>query len=1504
MKPIHRILSLILATALLLPLIGMLPIPSLAANAAFFSSFEKGDGHNLLQSELDGNHHNAVKSFPYGLSDDPNLAKTVIPDTIGGTPDSITVEGKSNLFDGNADTKFCVGQSAIDTAHPITVSFALSNPIILTSYCLTSANDGEPRDPKNFTLHASLDGEHWTLLDSQTNRRFSGRKSDLTFSLADNTAAYAYYKLTVTATYGSDFTTNGARLFQLGDIKLYGTVETGTDTKEPVGTSPLSTLRSNGPTGSAVAYNHQGYTGSYALRVFGEETAKTNAYARNVIYRDLSIKVGEHTRLSYLIYPDLESSYDYNYTSHYLSIDLKFSDGSYLSDLSAEDQNGFGADPVSQGDSEALFTSQWNYIETNLGKVAKGKTVTEILVYFSHPKTEKASRFLAYFDDITIFEKEETVSEHPSDYVNILRGTNTSKAVSRGITVPLVMRPNGFNAYTPANTADEMLPYYYQPKGQTLSLRHITVNHSASPWLPGANWGVWQMMPNTSLTLAGVSSAEHLDGTSRMATYRHDNEIAKAHHYKVTFEKNDPNAAGVSFELTPTSHAAFVRVTYPSGSDNKNLILGTDHGGRISVTKDTAKGVTVVSGYSEYNQKMYVYSVIDSLCVNYEIHASYAILTFDTDTVGMKLATSYLSEAQAKKNLELEIPNGATFDSILKEAQSDWDSTLSVIEPKGANETELVTLYSSLYRMYCYPLLFSENTGSLEEPVWEYLSPYSGKKTAGKMYTTNGFWDTYRTLWPAMSLLDAERDAELIEGLLCHYRDKGFIARWLGRGGENCMVGTHSDIVLADAFLKGIPFDYETAYESMIKNATVKNPDDIYGRNKNDVAPFLGYVPNSHANGMSWTLEDYINDYGIYRMAKALTKTESDPGKKARYEADAAYFYNRSVSYGMLYNRSVGFFMGKNESGAWTKSVGSFNAYAVEWWGDYAESNAWNLAFPIVYDINGLAALYGGKDKLLEKLSAYFAESAEQSAYTGSYTYEQRETRLGLSMYNNQISLHTAYLFNYLSKPSETQRLTREILSRHYVGSEIGQGLPGDEDNGALSAFYVLCAIGLYETHLGSGEYLITSPLYDEYTLHLQTGDVKVIAHNNSKENIYITSCKINGEAYDKTYIPYSLLTSGNLTIEYEMSATPSDWGKATTSAPSSLSETVEIPEALKDLVQKTAKANAIPETLTEVKKITVYADGITSAASLWDNTSTTAAKLAKGASLILACKEETELAFLTLTNDTKENAPKQFTLEASANGQNWHTLLSNASLDFAFDKQTLPVALPDADQGYLFFRLTFSSAATLAELEWYGDIFKATPDTPITPDPPVTTATPTTTDVPVTTEAPTTPATPTTTDTPVTGETPSGNAPISMTSETVALRTEVKDAGATNTLRAIFVGDKDYLYGFDKLTVKIVFTVPSGEKSYEGILGDNSDDFLFYRTLLAGKDRYEADADCLLFGLAVVDIPKDVTAAKVTLGDPDGKILSSADVTFEQEATVMITAVMPAVLPEKKYQA
>ena len=184
--------------------------------------------------------------------------------------------------------------------------------------------------------------------------------------------------------------------------------------------------------------------------------------------------------------------------------------------------------------------------------------------------------------------------------------------------------------------------------------------------------------------------------------------------------------------------------------------------------------------------------------------------------VQLRIATSLIGTAQAKKNLELELAEGSRFDKVRNAAQDAWDEKLQTIEVEGATTDQLNTIYSNLYRLFLYPNNGSENTGTAKKPVITYASPVSPKVGAdtptatgskivsGQTYVNNGFWDTYRTVWPAYSLFAQNEAADLVNGFVQQYKDGGWISRWSSPGYANLMVGTSSDVAFADAYLKGI----------------------------------------------------------------------------------------------------------------------------------------------------------------------------------------------------------------------------------------------------------------------------------------------------------------------------------------------------------------------------------------------------------------------------------------------------------------------------------------------------------------------------------------------------------------------------------------------------------------------------------------------------------------------------------------------------------------------------
>lgn len=1270
------------------------PIPGLAQSGnipdrtLFATSFESADPAPK-ESAADNGFFKNVRAYRRVSELDGEFTGRVVSDSIDGSPDFKSEESKPMLFDGSPDTKFLTVEPP-SQENPVWVSFSFPSAVSVGVYSLTSANDEEGRDPKDWVLLGSTDGKDYVEIDRQRDQSFAGRKQAVSYKIK-NPAAYRYYRLEITANHGAEMT-------QIADLRMGTGVASGTSAKE----SPMTSEVTAGP---GDAYCASGaFDGSSVLSVYGEQTAKSETYCRNLLYSGLNIPVSAHTNLSYVHFPAVASgSYDYEYTSMFMSLDVKFTDGSYLSDLAATDQNGFGMDPVSKGESDALYTRQWNYVETCLGDVARGKTIDSLYVYFRMDRTGTASKFLAYFDDVRIEDKTPVTYEHLSDYVNTLRGTNCTTSFSRGLTTPFAAMPNGFNFFTPVTEIGSNQPYQYLSD----TIYHFSVSHVPSTWV--GDYGTWQFMANTSVDIGAMSDSD-ISARNVGATFDHANETAKGHYYSVTFDEGS-KASGVKAEITPTVHGVYVRFTFPKDSENVNVIFDCVRaGGSVSVNADgsfsatsnhTQNGSSSLKISGAFDQKPESFKKVDGKS---------AIVSFPKGTgqVTMKFATSFLSQDQAAHNLELEIPAGENFDSIFEKAQAAWDEKCGLIEIEGASYTRMVTFYSCMYRLYSYPNLYSENKGTNENPEWVYASPYqNGRETAGKLYVNNGFWDTYRTAWAAYALLTPTLDGELLDGLLTHYRDNSWIPRWVAPGGTSSMIGTSSDILFADAYVKGIKFDWDAAYESMLRNAsTVSSNTANGGREENNTAPYTGYVSNAVSAGFSWSMEDYISDYCIGVMSEKLGKT-----------SEAWYYYNRAKYYTLLYNSDAGFFMGRDAAGNWSSGP---DYDPANWWGDYTETNGWTMTFAPVFDAGGLAAIYGGKEGLAAKLDAYFdnSVSAMKKVQVGTIheMVEARELRLGQYGHSNQPAHAIPYLYAYAGQSYKTQALVRDILTRLYVGSEIGQGYCGDEDNGEMSGWYILSSLGIYPQSMGSGQYIIGSPLFDKATVHLEGGkDLVIIAENNSPENCYIQSATFNGKDFNQSFIEHSQIAAGG-TLIFKMGGQPSAFG--TGSDPKSLTPMGQSAALTTDLATPKAGRGGLTVTAGEFNPDAncVTCVGVTNYRNLFDNNSKTVATLAAGSEIYWSWNQPTSLKAVTITGDVRKSGPKSFELEASNDGVIWKSLTGAGNLKFSWESFILPFAVPEENAGlYRYYRLSFPQGGKAGEIEFLGDIVEGGTLTEIT---------------------------------------------------------------------------------------------------------------------------------------------------------------------------------------------
>ncbi|GAA1894955.1 GH92 family glycosyl hydrolase [Streptomyces durmitorensis] len=1241
----------------------------------FVSSFEEGEAQpdwlNTVETGPDGKKRTAgvngafSSGIPGSVNDHVTEVRASDENAGGG-------EVKENLVDGEPTSKWL---SFEPTGW---AEFDLDEPAKVVTYALTSANDHDERDPKDWTLQGSTDGKDWKVLDTRKGEAFDKRHQTKKYDFQNDTA-YAHFRLDITANNGA------SDALQLADVQL----SVG-GSEAPVPEDMLS-LVDRGPSGSPTAKAGAGFTGKHAMRYAGTHKADARGYSYNKVF-DVNVAVRRDTELSYRVFPSMaEGDLDYDATN--VSMDLAFTDGTYLSDLKAMDQHGFPLNPQGQGAAKGLYVNQWNNVASRIGQVARGRTVDRVLLAYDSPKGP--AKFRGWVDDVSLKEKAPAKPKaHPSDYADTTRGTNSSGGFSRGNTFPATAVPHGFNFWTPVTNAGSLSWLYDYARGNNSdnlpTIQAFSASHEPSPWMGDRQ--TFQMMPSVDKDTPSASR------TKRALPFKHEKETARPHYYGVTFEN------GLKAEMAPTDHAAMMKFTYPG--DDASVIFDnvSEKGG---LTLDEERGIVsgfsdVKSGLSTGATRLFVYGTFDSPVTaggklegggGGDVTGYLRFKAGKDRTVNLRLATSLISLDQAKANLDREIPSGTSFDRVKNGAQKSWDDILGKVEVEGASEGQKTSLYSSLYRLYLYPNSgFEKVTSADGKSKYQYASPFSpqtgpdtpthtgAKIVDGKPYVNNGFWDTYRTTWPAYSLLTPKKAGELVDGFVQQYKDGGWTSRWSSPGYADLMTGTSSDVAFADAYVKGVDFDAKDAYDAALKNATVVPPSSGVGRKGMETSPFLGYTPSETHEGLSWALEGYLNDYGISRMGQALYKKT---GEK-HYKEESEYFLNRARDYVKLFDDKAagggtapGFFQGKDKKGDWRVPSEKFDPRV--WGHDYTETNAWGYAFTAPQDSRGLANLYGGRKGLGDKLDTYFATPETGSAeFAGSYggviheMTEARDVRMGMYGHSNQVAHHAAYMYDAAGEPSKTQEKVREVLSRLYTGSEIGQGYHGDEDNGEQSAWFLFSSLGFYPLVMGSGEYAIGSPQFTKMTVHLDGGrDLVVKAPKNSAKNVYVQGLKVNGKKWTSTALPHKEIAKGGV-LEFDMGPKPSAWGTGKNAQPASITQDDKVPSPRGDAIK---------------------GDG-----ALFDNTSATDATSDSAVDLPVA--KETKAVQYTLTSSAdKAKAPRGWVLEGSADGQKWKELDKRSGESFAWDKQTR-VFTVDKPGTYAHYRLVPDGSSTLAEVE------------------------------------------------------------------------------------------------------------------------------------------------------------------------------------------------------------
>ncbi|MDR0413634.1 MAG: GH92 family glycosyl hydrolase [Dysgonamonadaceae bacterium] len=619
------------------------------------------------------------------------------------------------------------------------------------------------------------------------------------------------------------------------------------------------------------------------------------------------------------------------------------------------------------------------------------------------------------------------------------------------------------------------------------------------------------------------------------SAFSHGNEAATPGYYRVHLD-----TYGIEAELTATTRAGFHRYTYPeTGSAGLFIDLArTIHDRQVLQAEITVLNEREISGMKQVagwapNRYVYFHAQFSEPFTCTPEDETKAYLTFNqTDKrkpVLAKVGISFVDAAGAKNNLLTEIPDW-DFNRVKEQARKQWNRELAKIQVKTKNGNDKIIFYTGLYHTALEPVIASDADGRYRR------MDHSIANDANYVnYSVFSLWDTFRALHPLNTILSPEENQAMIRSLIRKSDEGGLLPMWeLMSNYTGCMIGYHAVSVIGDSYLKGQQdFDIQKAYRAAKKSSGYDTLDispavdrDILHQQLMPVGKHykntLGYIPAEvEKQSVARGLEYAYNDWMIARLAQALGQQE-----------DYLKYMERSRYYKNYYDASTGFMRGRMSDRSWRTPFDPRHSDHNN--DDYCEGNAWQWTWFVPHDVEGLAALMGGRERLIAKLDSLFSVSSEISGENASADISGL---IGQYAHGNEPSHQTIHLYNLVGQSYKTQELTDKVLQTLYLNHP--NGLSGNEDCGEMSAWYVLNSMGFYSYCPGVPYYSIGRPLFDEVAIHLENGNVfHVKTINNSPANKYVQSARLNGEALEVLFFRHSDLMNGG-TLEITMGDQP-----------------------------------------------------------------------------------------------------------------------------------------------------------------------------------------------------------------------------------------------------------------------------------------------------------------------------------------------------------------------------
>jgi predicted alpha-1,2-mannosidase len=720
-------------------------------------------------------------------------------------------------------------------------------------------------------------------------------------------------------------------------------------------------------------------------------------------------------------------------------------------------------------------------------------------------------------------------SKSLTPFVNPFIGTSASAPYGAGDTFPGAAYPMGMVQWSPDTTSNPPGGYSYddsQIKG--LSLTHFS----------GRGCNVYQDFPFMP-HVGNISDSPATHGPLYYSTFTHTSEVAHPGYYKVHL--SDPN---VTAELSVTPRTGVGQFVYPASSVSTMLI---DAGG--SINGNTNSSVSIISANNEvrgsaesivgcgsnryslyfaarFDRSFSSYGtwnedIVDHGSTSASAQHAGAYLVFNTMAnrfVRVRVGISFVSIANAELNLASE---NASFNlsAVAKNADAAWNARLNSIQVGGGGggtSDEFVIFYTALYHVFFHPNIFNDVNG-------QYLG-FDGRvhmvSNGHVQYENIAGWDHYRTLIRLLSILAPSIVSDISQSLVNDAEQgDGHLPRWeQANTDSHGMSGDSGGVLVAEAYAFGATnFDTASALNAMTKGQSqVREGFADYAR--------LGYVPADFQHGLpagSITLEYANDDFAIAQFAKALGDSK-----------DYATFLQRAGNWQNIFDNSSGYMELRNTDGSWIKNFDPASQNGFQ------EGNSAQYSWMVSYDLRGLFDRMGGRSAVVSRLDAFFTRlnAGPDRPY---------------SFMGNEPTFEVPWEYDFAQAPSHAQDVIRRIETQLFTNAP--DGLPGNDDGGEMSSWYIFATIGLYPEITAIGGFVIGSPLFSSITVYLSDGHhtLQINSPAASDAQPYVQSLRVNGQPTTSLWLPWSAFQNG-VTLDFTLGGSPSSWGSSPQDAPPS----------------------------------------------------------------------------------------------------------------------------------------------------------------------------------------------------------------------------------------------------------------------------------------------------------------------------------------------------------------